>query len=138
VKRLLIVLVLLGCTKVPLSNITPIAVPAPPVSVQLSDAQKIMALRQEAKNRGLQWHIFCTGNTDIDINDSFQGTAWHRGVEDDDETDRWMETGTTQAIAAYKLYLSIQGPPTHPAQRKRNPKNGKTGEICEVPELIGR
>jgi hypothetical protein len=137
-KKLLLIVLLAGCAKVPsrgteVKNGTQSVASSRPA--ELTDKQKIAELRQEANKRGLQWHIFCTGQEDIDPRDAFQGTAWHRGVTDDETTDRWMEDGKTQAEAAYKLFASIQGPPTHPAEKKRETE---AGEICTVPELIGR
>jgi hypothetical protein len=100
----------------------------------LTDAQKIDLLRKKARELHLQWHVFCTGAEDIDPNAAFQGTAWGRRVEDSDLTDRWMETGKTQADAAYALFMSIQGKPTHPAIKLHK---SKEKEMCTVPMIEG-
>jgi hypothetical protein len=106
----------------------------PKRSANLTDAQKIELLRQSAKDHHLDWHIFCVKYTAKDP-DEFQGTAWSADQGDVTTTDRWMQTGATQAEAAYNLYTSIQGAPTHPAEK---PEHEDLPYICPLPELRSR
>lgn len=94
----------------------------------LTDEQKIALLRAEAHKRGMQWRVWCVWWNE----NNFQAEAWRKGeskaIDSDWELhDRWMEMGTTQVNAAYKLYFAIQNEPTHPK---------KTPEEIQGPLLI--
>ncbi len=102
---------------------------------QLTDAQKIDLLRQEAKKQGMAWDVFCTKWYE-DEPESFLGAAHRVGERADDLHDRWLESAPTQADAAYALYLSIQGAPTHPARPPDKP-NPHRPYICPMPRLHG-
>lgn len=137
---LMLAATLVGCGTVPQEGQTiqpedgskAFVVPTRPA--QLTDDQKIELLRQSAKEHHLAWHVFCTKSAAKDP-DEFQGTAWSADQNDVTTTDRWMQAGATQAEAAYNLYISIQGAPTHPAEK---PEHYDLPYICPMPELRSR
>lgn len=111
------------------------------LAVSLTDDQKIELLRSEAHKRGLQWNIWC-----IEWEESgFQAEAWHRGESSARDSnwerhDRWMRQGSSQADAAYSLYLIIQHEPNHPAKTEEQLKSSlftpHKNKLCP-PELRG-
>lgn len=104
---------------------------------QLTREQKIKLLRTEAKKRGLAFKVVCLSWVE-EGNGDFLGVAWNRGVEDTDQTDRWMEEGNSQEEATYALYHSIQGAPTHLGRvpGPGNKGNVRTRKMCP-PALRG-
>lgn len=95
------------------------------IVVPLTDQQKIDLLFTKADELGLKFEIFCT-RFRVSDKDGFQGCAHRRTEPDDYTSDRWMQTGKTQADAAYALYISIQGAPTHP---------GRPRYVCPLPRI---
>lgn len=112
---LLAVLLLTGC-----STYTVPGSPAPKPERKLTDADKFALLKAEAEKRGLRWRVFCTSYY-TDEEESFLAVAEHKEAPpraryvEDGRMDEWMEQGATQVDAAFALYHSIQGAPTHPA-----------------------
>lgn len=108
---------LTGCQVKPV----PTNVALPKVEAPLTDAQKFSLLDGEAKRRNLRYTIFCTTTFHGGV-EEYQADAEHIEARpsavyvDQGRMDEWMENGKTQADAAYALYLSIQGPPTHLAR----------------------
>jgi hypothetical protein len=139
-----LLLSLLGCSGTSSVNAaprehkpTPAATPAP--TPEPTDKQKIALLRAEARERGLKWRIFCT-EWNKDPRYQFLGEATFRNApfsfyKEEGGKGMWLEPGTTQADAAYALYLSIQGAQTHPAERKE-PDPPEHRHYCP-PELRG-
>lgn len=90
----------------------------------LTDHDKVALLRAEAAKRGIRWRVWCIWWAQPD-QPGFMGSAYRKGEPDDQYHDRWLETGYTQAEASYKLYVSIQGDPTHPAEEREEVKKEK-------------
>jgi hypothetical protein len=111
---LVVLLCVVGCSRqsMPLELLR-LGPPAP----KLTEQQQVDLLNREAQRRGLSWHIFCASGEGKP--DKFQGTAWASVDGDVETTDRWMKTAPTQGGAAYALYRSIQGKPTHPAEKPK-------------------
>ena len=84
---------------------------------ELTGDQKIAYLTAEAEKRHLHWRVFCVWWVD---DQHFEGVAWPESSDDVRTVNRWMEVGKTQADAAYALYRSIQGAPTHPAEKSKD------------------
>jgi len=108
-----------------------------PALVPLSDAQKFQLLKDEAEKRNLRWRIFCT-NTYVDEPLAFLAVAEHKEATrgstytDEGRMDEWMINGDSQADAAYGLYKSIQGAPTHLAEKYfvREKRRERVERIC--------
>lgn len=111
----------------------PAATPTP----EPSDKQKIALLRAEAHNRHLRWKVWCA---DLGPDWQFQGWAvppgddWGVYIEEGARPD-WNAHGTTEAEAAYNLYIEIQQPPNGEPRHDPSRHNGQK-KHCP-PELHG-
>lgn len=103
------------------------------LSAEISDANKFLLLRVEAKRRGLKFHVFCFDKDDGSF--GYQGSAWYPGHESTDDTsDRWFVVTDSPANAAYALYVVIQGRATSPG-RPREEMKKKQRKICAFPQI---
>ena len=122
---------LIGCT----TYVTPSGQKIP--ERRLTDADKFGLLRAEAEKRGLRWRVFCTSYY-TDEKENYLAVAEHKEAPEhaqymeDGRLDTWMEEGATQADAAFALYNSIQGAPTHPKEYFKRPdyENNRTRRNC--------
>jgi hypothetical protein len=110
------------------------------MSASLTDKQKIDLLRTEAHKRGLHWHILCE---DYETPDKqffayaadAKEPSGAKYIEDGAVKPWWAENGSTQADAAYRLYLKIIGTEGRPGDKLCDfPLTGsKTGQTCDRP-----
>lgn len=118
------------------------------LAMRLTDKQKLYLLDKEAKKRNLRYWIFCIGPSWDDKTgpEHYQANAEHREAKvgahyvDEGRMDEWMvgAGSTSQADAAFALYQSIQGTPTHLASQwfVRPPKHEEKPRQC-MPEIKG-
>ena len=106
---------------------------------KLTDAQKIALLRAEAHKRGLAWMDYCTHE---EGNWQFQADAWipghgpMDGSYEDGSKDWWSAHSSTQAEAAYGLYVAIQGDANIPIWHRPSKGKEKSHEYCP-PDIGG-
>jgi hypothetical protein len=109
-----------------------------PEPKSLSSHEKLELLRTEAKKLGMGWRIYCISWAKPDEK-GFQAEAWRKNESSADDApyvhDRWMIDEYTQADAAYALYLSIQGYPTHPKHEPSAAKKEKEYRRLCPPEM---
>jgi hypothetical protein len=99
--------------------------------VPLTDADKIALLRAEAKRKGLRFYIHCQDG----LGEGWEFVAWAGSKKYPEDSmfnyaeegghDGWFAHASTEAEAAYQLYLAIQRPENHLALHKMPTKPHK-------------